>query len=290
MRIPTHLRQSRHGIFFFRIVVPKALRPVFYGRSEIKRSLHTRNVRIALVQARQMSLAAYQLFDLVKSSMTGKIDINDPSTLTSENVVGRFEYTVEEDLNTGKRITRIKTDPSNPDSIAAGRAVAMAIETKKQLLMGKVETNNPEALAADEQLRRELAEIVGAEQPNVAIVSATLPVASPNGEEYTPAVPRQKVLDTTKLTPKDRGCMLSNLWAAYAKQETKSNWTKGPTPQEYSQKFGIFLDWIGDRPIHWVTKQDYSAFKNWMLTDYRTSTWKPGQATGIAARSLDKYK
>lgn len=189
-------------------MVPKALRPLFDGRSEIKRSLHTRNVRVALVQARQMSLAAYQLFDLVKSSMTGKIDINDPSTFTSENVRGKFEYTVEEDLNTGKRITRIKTDPSSPDSIAAGRAVAMAIETKKQLLMGKVETENPEAMEADERLRRELAEIIGASQPKAAVVAATLPVAPSSGDEYIPAVPRKTVLDTTKLTPKDRARML----------------------------------------------------------------------------------
>lgn len=47
MRIPAHLRRSRHGIYYFRITVPLAIRETFGGRSEIKSSLHTRNLGIA---------------------------------------------------------------------------------------------------------------------------------------------------------------------------------------------------------------------------------------------------
>ena len=33
MRVPAHLRRSRHGIYYFRITVPLAVREAFGGRS-----------------------------------------------------------------------------------------------------------------------------------------------------------------------------------------------------------------------------------------------------------------
>jgi hypothetical protein len=42
MRIPTRLRLSRHGVYYFRNVVPKTVRAAFGGRREIKASLGTR--------------------------------------------------------------------------------------------------------------------------------------------------------------------------------------------------------------------------------------------------------
>lgn len=45
MRIPSYIQRSRHGIYFFRIAVPKALRETVNGRREIKHSLQTRDLR-----------------------------------------------------------------------------------------------------------------------------------------------------------------------------------------------------------------------------------------------------
>lgn len=281
MRIPTHLRQSRHGIFFFRIVVPKALRPLFDGRSEIKRSLHTREIRVALVQARQMSLAAYQLFDLVKCSMAPIIDPNDPSTWLPKNVKGKFEYTIEEDLNAGTRKVQIKTDPNSAESVAAGRAVALAIEQKKQLLMGKISTDDPAKLAEDEALRAELAAIIDSVRPGLVPVVA--PTPEPDPATFEPP-PRRNKIDTDKLSPKDRERLLSALWGTYAAQSKDVEWGSRTT-SDYNQKFNLFLDWIKDRPIHWVTKTDYSAYKNWLLTEYE---WEKGKR-GLNARTVDKY-
>jgi hypothetical protein len=48
---PTHLHVSRHGIFYFRITIPAALRTHF-GVCEVKRSLKTRHRRTAIQLAR----------------------------------------------------------------------------------------------------------------------------------------------------------------------------------------------------------------------------------------------
>lgn len=79
--------------------------------------------------------------------MAPKIDPNNPSTRLPENVNGKFEYTVEEDLNADTRKVQIKTDSKTAESVAAGRAVALAHKQKNQLLMArsprKTRTNSP---------------------------------------------------------------------------------------------------------------------------------------------------
>ncbi len=273
MRIPSHIRQSRHGIFFFRIVVPKAVRPFFDGRTEIKRSLHTRNMRDALVQAHHLAVAAYQLFELVRGTMAKPIDINNPGAAGPENVAGKFEYIIEEDLNAGTRKVQIKTDSKSPESVAAGRAVALAIEAKKHLFIGKTATDDPAKLAEDNRLREELAAIMA---------GGGEPAPSPTPAAFEPP-PRRAKINTDKLGPQDRERLLSALWGMHAAQK-KEEWASRTTT-DYNQKFNLFLDWIGDRPIHWVTKIDYSAYKNWLLTEYE---WQKGKR-GINPRTIDKY-
>lgn len=47
MRLPARLKRSRHGIFYFRLLIPKRLRHCFGGRAEIQHSLHTRDPHVA---------------------------------------------------------------------------------------------------------------------------------------------------------------------------------------------------------------------------------------------------
>ncbi|MGK4385001.1 DUF6538 domain-containing protein [Ectopseudomonas oleovorans] len=59
--VPSYLWLSRHSIFYFRIVVPGALRPLF-PCSEIRRSLQTRCKREALIRGRELLLQVQQLY------------------------------------------------------------------------------------------------------------------------------------------------------------------------------------------------------------------------------------
>ena len=47
MRIPAYTRRFRHGIYYFRVVIPMALRSRWSGRPEIKMSLKTRDLALA---------------------------------------------------------------------------------------------------------------------------------------------------------------------------------------------------------------------------------------------------
>lgn len=47
MRLPARLKRSRHGIYYFRLLIPKRLRHCCGGRAEVQHSLHTRDPHIA---------------------------------------------------------------------------------------------------------------------------------------------------------------------------------------------------------------------------------------------------
>ena len=59
--VPSYLLLSRHSVFYFRIVVPDVIRPLFAQR-EIRRSLQTRCRREALIRGRELLLQVQRLF------------------------------------------------------------------------------------------------------------------------------------------------------------------------------------------------------------------------------------
>ena len=59
--VPTYLLLSRHSVYYFRIVVPDVIRPLFHRR-EIRRSLQTRCRREALIRRRELLLQVQRLF------------------------------------------------------------------------------------------------------------------------------------------------------------------------------------------------------------------------------------
>ncbi len=97
MRIPAYIRRSRHGIFYFRVVIPMALRSRWSGRSEIKMSLKTRDQRQALIHARDLAISAHKSFEYAYRDMSAKpFDPNDQSTWpTAKDDIHKFEKTIE---------------------------------------------------------------------------------------------------------------------------------------------------------------------------------------------------
>lgn len=59
--IPSYLMLSRHSVYYFRIVVPEVIRPLFPQR-EIRRSLQTRCRREALIRGRELLPQVQRLF------------------------------------------------------------------------------------------------------------------------------------------------------------------------------------------------------------------------------------
>lgn len=164
-RIPAYLRLSRHGIYYFRVVIPRDLRPRWSGRPEIKLSLQTRDPRQALTRARDYAIAAHKSFEYARSDMSAKpydpkaFNPSDQSTWPRAGDGRNFEKTIET-MHTPEGVVervRYKVDPESPADIAAARADE-ALHFKRQQMLRQ--PNSPEAeaffQAQDEELRRSL--------------------------------------------------------------------------------------------------------------------------------------
>ena len=69
MRSYHFLQQSRHGVWYFRIRVPRVLR-LFFGRSELRRSLMTCELKQARLEAHLLSVYAGRLFSTLRRALS----------------------------------------------------------------------------------------------------------------------------------------------------------------------------------------------------------------------------
>jgi len=116
VKLSAHLRRSRHGVFYFRCIIPKVLRPLYGGKTEIKYSLRTRDPVSARRDAYILSAETAHIFHKAKQTMSRydprAFNPNDPSTWPSAREDSRrWVFTLPSGL-------RIKTDPNNPSDQA----------------------------------------------------------------------------------------------------------------------------------------------------------------------------
>lgn len=132
MRMPSHIKISRHGIYYFRIVIPQRLRLYFFGKLEIKKSLKTTVWRSARMQARLLTLRAEWAFgEAERQRMAG----NPPNTESDDF----FGLILNLDLKSGKLL--IESDPNNPED---GEQAIRAMQALAPTLSG---LHMPEASA-----------------------------------------------------------------------------------------------------------------------------------------------
>jgi integrase len=242
------------------MVVPKTLRSVFAQQTEVKRSLHTRERRVAMVQARELALACYRTFELARRLLAQKqpFDPNDPSTW--DQVLGQpvRKWETAIDFENGKvKTLRVKTDPTNPEDIASGERVMARLTDAISSSKGDI---SPEEL----QSRAEVAKAIG------DICDESLAKRDQREQRST-------------LSGRDRKNLLSVRWAEYFKVITESGQWKSRTDGDFGQKFQAFLKWRGDCPFYEVTPDDWSAFQVFLQTD-KAPGGKP-----LAVPTVDKY-
>ena len=66
--VPSFLWRSRHGIYYFRLVIPAELRPAFGDRREIRRSLGACRRPEAVRRARRLAVRVETLFDELQAT------------------------------------------------------------------------------------------------------------------------------------------------------------------------------------------------------------------------------
>ena len=120
MRLASHLKRSRHGVFYFRLTIPEILRPLFGGRREIKRSLATRDPTLARSLAYILSAQYGDTFREIRRMARhdydpNKFDPSDPTTWpVDQKDINR--YKLKANALTGE--AEIEIDPNIPNDHA----------------------------------------------------------------------------------------------------------------------------------------------------------------------------
>ena len=143
MRLPSHLRLSRHGVWCFRLVLPDVL-AVALGQKEIRRSLGTRCPITAKLLAYRLSGRILPIIRETKRAMEFDPNSIDPSKVRELTIEG---------LVIDKRARTVKADriETNPDPVIAGLELA-AVSS----MADPDEEVSPEVLAYRANLRAQL--------------------------------------------------------------------------------------------------------------------------------------
>ena len=286
MRIPTHLRLSRHGVYYFRIVVPKAVRPAFGGRPEIKASLGTRNIKVALVEARRFAIEAYDSFAKVQALMSVKkrFDPDDRSTWpTAGDPLGKYESTIETPTPFGIQRFHVKADPNFPDDVAAAKEATKDYIAKMEADRQALATPSVEEAAKAEAFR---AAHRAAVEEAVAAAMVKRPVPEPiesalSANSVAPAKPPRPRVESDR--------RLSALWPRYLNHKKKTSLKTARAEKSYQAKFEMFIEWNGDSHIEDVLPEDISRYKDFLLTEYQPTAGKNQGKVGVEAPTVDNY-
>ena len=294
MHLPSYVKQSRHGIYFFRIVVPKTLRGIFDGQWEIRRSLHTRNLREALQLARPLALQAYDIFKRLDSRMSKP----EPSIA---DILAKARKGELRDLRATKTITLpdgskhgydVQTDSNDPAEIAAferqverERAELRATEQRyhdrpPQIPEAMLEYQRKQA----EEMARYKEELAARERSlaQAAMQSLMIP-ATPTPVVSVPAPKAAKpfTADENRITRR---------WAEYVAQATGAQWTTERGVKSYKRMFELFLtSWGKDGDIATITREDINKFIQYLLVEKTVEAGDRLGDDGLKHRTVDNH-
>ncbi|MHB8915968.1 MAG: DUF6538 domain-containing protein [Thiobacillus sp.] len=258
MRLPSHIMVSRHGIFYFRVVLPQDLRPYFGGRREIKRSLATRDPKLAKISAYSLYVNYQVALREAISKMAFQpkfLDPNAPSTfLDSLDRVSQFGVQIEA---RGLRIS-LDVDPNK-----AGDAEAAKLFLR-------------DAILGDPNL------------PKVIEQASKTPIPS---SSIDPSATAKIIKDATEEAVKNIAHPAGNT-TGYKLSKAIKNWevefTKGnnntKTQHSYFSVLQRFLDFTGDIAVNAIYAEH--------IRKYRTHRKSQGRKTATVdgdTKSLGRF-
>ena len=80
MLLPSHLRRSRHGVYYFRIVLPDSIAAAL-GQRELVRSLGIRSPKLARISGYQISLQITPILERLQRIMA-----IDPNSISAKDI------------------------------------------------------------------------------------------------------------------------------------------------------------------------------------------------------------
>jgi integrase len=126
MRLPAYLKRSRHGVYYFRFVIPLALRFAFDGRIEVRRSLATRDPKVAKSWAYALGPVARAILEEARV-LAGKFPKGvDLDKLLSDPANRNLEV----ELRDG---TKLRADSAIPGEVDALKSVLDHLGKSRQI-------------------------------------------------------------------------------------------------------------------------------------------------------------
>lgn len=189
MRLATHIKVSPHGVFYFRVVIPARLRPMFHGRREIKKSLATRDPKLAKLWAYALSAQVGAKFEKARDAMKkgydpSKFNPDDLSTWPGQEDAHPFEA----EFHPNGALAKLKVDPTIPgDQENAMELVSKMQENSylRQMQEQRQKQDQDERAVFAEAIDQSLAEKKGAVAEKSISVVETVPMA---GVNYKPSL------------------------------------------------------------------------------------------------------
>lgn len=161
MRLPAYVYRCRHGVYFFRTVVPQELKKALSGQREIKRSLRTRDKRQAVVQARSLALNLYPVFARAAGMS------RQPSPPSIDDILARAEALRKRTLtrpvvlpDVSTTPCTVKTDSESPRELKAAEDASARLLSLHLAFTHQRNQPTPEVQAALDKERQELRDIV----------------------------------------------------------------------------------------------------------------------------------
>jgi hypothetical protein len=279
IRIACHIQRSRHGIWFFRVVVPKNLRRALDGRGEIKKSLGTRDSREALRVARPLAFAAKELFARLEASLSRPPTVAE--VLANAANARELKTTNTVDLGGGRSLSySLETSSNDPAEIAAFHAEAARLQAKQDEQIARYQEKPvavPEAML--EYQRREQEEMARF-KAGLAADAAKREIARPDGEgeEDAPAF---------KPDPEN---VVSARWAEYVAQRKGNNWSALRTASAFEGMFAEFQQWWGqDVDVRFITRKVVNKFIVYLQKERPIMSGARKGLRGLNVRTVDNY-
>lgn len=126
IKLPAHLHRNRYGVLYFRIAIPRDLRP-FFPTKEVYRSLCTASISKAIISVRKLTLAYTEAFAQLREeqSMSGK-----HSAREDDGIQTNWQVILKTTMSDGRTVELIARDephdtPETVEALARGLAAGL---------------------------------------------------------------------------------------------------------------------------------------------------------------------
>ena len=238
MLLASHLRRSRHGIYYFRIVLPDPIAAVL-GQRELVRSLGIRSPKIARKSGYQLSLQLTPILEGLQRIMA-----IDPNSISAKDIKKLVVEGVNFQTDGGMRVDRVKT---SDDPAVAEREMKALSDTANAWRRVHDFTAN----LSDDEFAKRKAEATRLRDELLAMAAPPQPTATP-----TPA-PMAVAEFSVPLRPST----LKQCYDAYI--ANKKN-IEQSTKTAYKGSFDLFAKLVGgeDRMAHEITEREVQIFND----------------------------